>query len=122
VVSWREYAQAIVDLDGSTTRTVAIFAAPFAGAICDAAYTQEKDADGDKTVKLRNLTKGVDITQELDVDALGANGSSTFTIIRAAAEFEELDVVGLVYTVNTAGTVNPEQISISMDLERLDSE
>lgn len=67
------------------------------------------DADGDKTAKIRNLTKAVDLTTNIDVDAIVADGAADFTLVTVPADIvaNKGDLIALVYTVTTAGVVQP---------------
>jgi hypothetical protein len=107
-----------VDLDATATRTVPLFQVPARGermTLEDANYTQELDADGTKTVKIRNRTKSRDLTAELDVDALAAQASGAFVLTAGVnKDVDPGDQLELVYTVTVAGTVAPGETAIYM--------
>jgi hypothetical protein len=100
------------DLDGSSTRTVPLLVAQTDLTLRAATFAQELDTDGDKTCHLRNVTQGLNLTDTLDVDALGALGQAAFANI-VATPIKKGDLLALVYTVTTAGTVHPGEVAIS---------
>lgn len=120
VVSWRDSLTANLDIGGTATRTVPLFRATHRLRIMAAAWMHENAVDGTKTVTIRNLTKGQDLTGALTINGLGALGSAAFVpnirIIDAG------DRIGLVYTVTVAGTVAPGACNVFLDVERLDEE
>jgi len=86
-----------------------------------ASYLQANDTDGTKTIKLRNETKAVDLTAALDVAALGANAGAAF--VRTTVLGDRIIAVGdrisLVFTETVAGTVDPGEVRVLIELELL---
>lgn len=103
-----------VDLDATATRDFPLFVAMQDGFLRAAFFSQELDTDGDKVIKIRNLTTSVDLTNNLDIDALAADASAAFVLATTNVPWKKGDVIGLVYTVATAGAVAPGEVAISM--------
>jgi hypothetical protein len=120
VASWRETVVVAVDIDGTATRTFPLFRAPYSLRIRSADFLQEADADGDKTVKLRDETAAADLSAALDIDALGALAGGTIVLSDSDTRIAAGNVVSLVYTVVTAGVQAPDECTVALDLERLD--
>ena len=102
------------DLDTTATRTVSAFRALYPCKLLAATWMQELAVDGAKTVKIRNETRTLDLTQQLTINGLGALGSAVFTVIPANADIRKGDVISIVYTVTTAGTVAPGESAVNM--------
>jgi hypothetical protein len=111
-----------LDIDGTATRDFPLFKAPAAGpgssgTLVRATYTQELDADGDKTIKIRNLTTSVDLTNTLDVDALGADAGADMVLASTNVAWKAGDLIGAVYTVTTAGSVAPGECTLTIQAD-----
>lgn len=109
-----------LDLDGTTTRDFPLTRMVFKGKLRAASWVQELDVDGDKTVKVRNLTDGVDLTANLDIDALAADAGADFVLATSGLVVPAGKLVGVVYTVTTAGTVAPGECGITLSWEWID--
>lgn len=108
-----------VAVTGTATRTIPLFRAVGPGQICGvASVAQEAATDGTKTVKIRNVTRGVDMTADTAINGLGAGGS---TLLALAAQgnrhWRAGDVIALVYTVTAAGAQAPTNLGVDLDLE-----
>ena len=107
-----------VDLDTTATRTVPLFRATKPGRLTKGSVAQELDSDGDKTIKIRNATRAVDMTANLDVDALAALAGAPLVVnVDGSADYAEGDLIVAVYTVNTAGSVAMGETGIELDCQ-----
>lgn len=106
-------------ITGVATRTIPLFRATDAGVLVGASFSQEGDTDGDKTFKIRNVTRGVDMSQALDIDALAALGHADIPVAAAVGDraFRKGDLIAAVYTVTTAGAAGPTAVGLELDLE-----
>jgi len=99
------------------TRTITIFRAPRAGQLVGFTVAQETATDGTKNVKLRNLTRGVDMTPNPLISGVAAGGSVDVGYNNdGTAFFAKGDVIALVYTVAVAGAVAPTNLGIMLDV------
>lgn len=101
-------------IPGTATRTVSGFRALYAGKLLAASWMQELAVDGAKTVAIRNETRALLMTAQLTINGLGALGGAAFVIVAANADFRKGDIISVVYTVNTAGTIGPGEASTTM--------
>ena len=102
------------DLDTTATRTVSGFRALYPCKLLAASWMQELAVDGAKTVKVRNETRALDITQALTINGLGALGGAALVVIGANADIRRGDIISIVYTVTTAGTVAPGEAAMTL--------
>jgi len=107
-----------VDLDTTATRTVPLFRATKPGRLTKGSFSQELDTDGDKVLKIRNATRAVDMTANLDIDALAALAGAALVVnTDGSADFAEGDLIVAVYTVATAGSVAAGESGIELDIQ-----
>lgn len=101
------------------TRTITLFRAVNPGQLCgEATLAQETATDGTKSVKIRNLTRGVDMTEDKAISGLGAGGSTTLALGTVGnRQWRKGDVIAAVYTATVAGAVAPTNLSIDLDME-----
>jgi len=106
---------------GATTATIPVFRAPQKMRLLAGTFVQDNDTDGDKVIKVRNLTKTVDQTANLDVDALAADAGADFVLTTVAADLvvNKGDIIGVVYTVTTAGVVQPGEVNVVLKYQLL---
>jgi len=101
-----------MDLDGTASRTVPAFKAPFKGRFRSASYMHEVDPVGTSLlVKLRNATKAVDLTADLNVTAIVANGGADFVNATGDLVVNKGDLVTVVSTA-TAITTGASETSV----------
>lgn len=106
-----------LNIPATATRTVPLMRATKPGRLVKASFFQELDADGTKTVQVRNATRGVNMSAALDVAALAAQaGAAIVCNSDGSADFNENDLLVLVYTVTVAGAVAPGDIAVELDL------
>ena len=109
-----------VEVTGTATDTIPVFVATRDVALRRASIVQEVSPDGQKTLNLRNLTDSEDLATAVDSDALAANTGEAFVLASASDSVDEGDVIGLVYTVATAGTTAPGVVTVVLELELLE--
>ncbi len=99
---------------GTTTVTIPLFRLTNKERLLAATFVQDNDTDGDKVIKIRNLTRSVDLTANLDVDALAADSGADFVLVTVESDLigNVGDIIGAVYTVTTAGTVQPGELNV----------
>lgn len=109
------------NITGVGTTTYNVFTAPEKMRFRAASYLQAADTDGTKTLKLRNETKSVDLTADLDIDALGANAGAQFvpTTVNGDRYIAKGDRISMVFTETVAGTVDPGEVRVMIELELL---
>lgn len=110
----------VVEVTGTTTDVIPVFVATRNVAIRRASFAQEVSPDGTKTLQLVNLTDTQDLTEEASSDALAADTAFAWTMTSNADLLEEGDVIGLEYTVDTAGTTAPLNVVVVLELELLE--
>lgn len=105
-----------IDVPGTATRTVPLFRAVRPGRLVGATWHHELAADGTKTVKVRNSTRGVDMTAAATISGLGALGSVALVPnTDGSADYAVGDAIDLVYTVTVAGTVAAGAAGVQLD-------
>lgn len=104
-----------INIVATATDNFPLIRAPQKMKLISASLFVSTDADGDKTAKIRNLTRSVDLTANLDVDAIAADSGAAFVPVTVAGDLvaNAGDLIALVYTVTTAGTVQPGISSIT---------
>lgn len=105
-----------LDIAGTATRTVPLFRATRKGTLKAATWVQELDADGTKTVTIRNRTKALNMTSALDIAALPAQASAAFALTANTA-IDAGDQIELVYTVTVAGVTAPGACGVTMEVQ-----
>lgn len=98
-----------VNIVATATDNFPLFRAPQKMKLLSANLMVSTDADGDKTAKFRNLTRSVDLTSNLDVDAIAADSAANFVLVTVTGDLiaNAGDLIAVVYTVTTAGSVQP---------------
>jgi hypothetical protein len=113
-MSLQEYSG--LDIAGTATRTVPLLRAIRPGRLVGASIRVETAPDGTKTVKIRNNTRGVDMTAALTVSGLAALAGAAFVVnTDGSADYTIGDSIDLVYTVTVAGTVGLGCAAVAMD-------
>lgn len=106
-----------LNVPGNATTTFPLFRATRPGKLKAASWTHSGAVDGTKTVKVRNLTTGVDLTAALEIDGIAALGSSELALAATNVAWSKGDVIGLVYTVAVAGAVAPGQSGLEIETQ-----
>jgi hypothetical protein len=88
----------------------------------EATYVQLEDADGTQSVHIRNDTKNAQLTDDLDVDALGVRSGDDFVISDPEHTIDEGDYLELYHSYAGGATQSPDYVGIAIDVERLDEE
>jgi hypothetical protein len=106
-----------VDLDGTGTRTVPLFRAVRPGRLISGSWFQEADTAGTTMLlKVRNLTRSVDLTAAVDLAPSGALAGGVFVVnTDGSADIAVGDLIALVLTA-TAGTTGPSELGIELDV------
>lgn len=106
---------------GTATVTIPLFVARKAGKLEGADYCAQNATDGAKTVQLVNSTSGVNLTNALSVNGVSALTKAAFVLATTNTDMAVGDVISAVYTVTTAGTVQPGEIAIQASLRHAPS-
>ena len=104
-------------IPGTATLTIVLFRATRPGRLKAAAWVQTGAVDGTKTVKVQNLTLGIDLTAALAINGIAANGGADLVLANPYTGWRKGDVVALVYTVTVAGAVAPGQSTVELETQ-----
>lgn len=104
---------------GSTTATVPLFVAQRRMRIRSASWVAQNATDGAKTCQLKNNTKTVNPSAALTVNGVAALAAAPFVLSTTESDLilNTGDVLVAVYTVTTAGTVQPGEVSVSVEMQ-----
>lgn len=106
-----------LSLPGTATLTVPLFVADRSGYLSAADWSCQGAVDGAKTATIKNNTQNVNLSAALTINGLSALARTPFVMASTNKGFNKNDVIVLIYTVNTAGSVGPGEATVGHTID-----